>query len=143
LIARLRPEFVTTMPERLEPGLLYVSMEYATAIHLCACGCGSQVVTPLSPTDWELTFDGVDVTLSPSVGNWSFPCRSHYLVRSGRIVPADTWDDDEIAASRRRDARRKAAVHRDLGTTGHQSDVATAPVRPSATRRWSRWLLRR
>lgn len=131
------------MPERLEPGLLYVSMDYATVIHLCACGCGSQVVTPLSPTDWELTFDGVDVTLSPSVGNWSFPCRSHYLVRSGRIMPADTWDDDEIAAGRRRDARRKAAVYSDLGDTGRQSEAVTAPARPSATKRWARWLPRR
>ncbi len=75
MITRLGPEFVTTMPESLLPGVLYVSMEYATVIHLCACGCGSEAVTPLSPTDWSMRYDGVAVTLHPSVGNWSFPCR--------------------------------------------------------------------
>jgi hypothetical protein len=36
---------------------LYVSLEYATAIHACACGCGNEVVTPLSPNGWKLTFE--------------------------------------------------------------------------------------
>jgi hypothetical protein len=61
-------------------GVLYVSPGYATVTHLCCCGCGAEVVTPLSPTDWKLTFDGVAISLSPSVGNWSLPCRSHYFI---------------------------------------------------------------
>ena len=25
-------------------------------------------------------------TLDPSIGNWSFACRSHYFMRKGRVV---------------------------------------------------------
>jgi hypothetical protein len=42
------------------------------------CGCGKKVVLPLHPTHGKLTYDGETVSLSPSVGNWSFPCESHY-----------------------------------------------------------------
>ena len=55
-------------------GILYVSMEYATATHLCACGCGLTVVTPISPTDWQISYNGRTVSLYPSIGNRSFPC---------------------------------------------------------------------
>jgi hypothetical protein len=34
---------------------LYVSIEFATAAHSCACGCGREVVTPPGPTDWRIT----------------------------------------------------------------------------------------
>ena len=74
----LDTEFVMSIPDSLAERTLYVSMEYATVTHKCCCGCGLEVVTPLSPTDWKLTFDGVSVSLDPSIGNWSFPCRSHY-----------------------------------------------------------------
>lgn len=70
--------FVDAAPERPSVATLYVSIRYASAIHLCACGCGRKVVTPLSPHDWRLIFDGDTVSLYPSVGNWSFPCQSHY-----------------------------------------------------------------
>jgi hypothetical protein len=82
---QLSPHFVETIPEAVEPGVLYVSMSLASAIHLCACGCGQEVITPLSPTDWKLYFDGENVSLEPSIGNWSFPCRSHYWIRGGKV----------------------------------------------------------
>ena len=63
-IARFAHKFVEPIPERLEEGVLYISIHYATGMHLCACGCGHQVVTPLSPTDWEMTFDGETVSLA-------------------------------------------------------------------------------
>ncbi|WP_318271273.1 hypothetical protein [Sphingobacterium cellulitidis] len=46
----LQHKFVEFMPEKVEEGVLYVSIEYCTAIHKCVCGCGHEVVTPLSPT---------------------------------------------------------------------------------------------
>src|SRR5688572_12008813 len=82
---KLSHRFVKSVPEQLEEGVLYVSIEYATAIHRCCCGCGNEVVTPLSPKDWKLTFDGESVSLSPSIGNWSFKCRSHYWIARNRI----------------------------------------------------------
>ena len=57
----LRHEFVEFIPDKLVDGVIYVSIPYATVAHKCCCGCGMEVVTPLSPTDWELIFDrGVD-----------------------------------------------------------------------------------
>lgn len=100
-------EFVQAIPEKLEDKTLYVSMDYATAVHKCCCGCGEEVVTPLSPTDWKLTFDGVSVSLSPSIGNWSFPCRSHYWIVRNTIKWADQWSPDKVEAGRAHDRRAK------------------------------------
>ncbi len=41
-------------PKELIPGVLYVSLKYKLALHLCCCGCGEKVVTPLSPAEWHL-----------------------------------------------------------------------------------------
>jgi hypothetical protein len=80
----LTPVFTKSIPATPDAETLYVSLEYRTAVHLCACGCGAKVVTPLGPNDWVLTFDGT-VTLRPSVGNGQQPCRSHYLIRHDRV----------------------------------------------------------
>jgi hypothetical protein len=94
--AALRHEFVDTIPDRLEPGVLYVSMRYRTAMHLCPTGCGEEVVTPLDRSDWTLTFDGT-VSLRPSVGNWGLACRSHYWITRDHVVWAATWSREEVA----------------------------------------------
>lgn len=101
----LRHEFVDLIPEGsdLKEGILYVSMAYATTIHKCCCGCGSEVVAPLSPTDWQLIFDGESVTLDPSIGNWNFPCQSHYWVRNDRAEWAFPMSRRQIEAGRERD----------------------------------------
>lgn len=103
----LRHEFVQYIPDALEEGVLYVSVAYATVVHRCCCGCGREVVTPLSPTDWRITFDGVSITLDPSIGNWSFPCKSHYWIEKNVVVPARKWTQKEISAGRKADARAK------------------------------------
>lgn len=82
---RLEHRFVQYIPEQLEPGIIYISMEYSTAAHGCCCGCGEQVITPFTPTDWKLTFDGESISLRPSIGNWNFPCRSHYWIVNNRV----------------------------------------------------------
>ena len=80
----LTHEFVDFIPDKLADGVVYVSIPYATVAHKCCCGCGMEVVTPLSPTDWELIFDGESISLDPSIGNWSFDCKSHYwILRNG------------------------------------------------------------
>ncbi len=86
-------EFVRNVPEKLADGVLYVSVEFATAVHLCACGCRNEVVTPLSRRNgWKLLFDGETVSLTPSIGNWSFPCRSHYFITENNVVWARDID---------------------------------------------------
>jgi Family of unknown function (DUF6527) len=97
-------KFVEFVPPELEAGKLYISIPYATAVHLCACGCGNKVVTPISPAEWRLLWDGDTVSLSPSIGNWQFPCRSHYWLRRGRINWSRTWSEREIAEGRALDA---------------------------------------
>lgn len=100
--------FVDSFPDALVPGILYVSFEYGSAAHSCCCGCGEEVVTPLTPTDWNITYDGETITLHPSVGSWTLPCRSHYVIRRNKVIEAPSWGDAEIAAERRRDRQAKA-----------------------------------
>lgn len=125
---RLDHEFTHYIPERLEDGKLYVSVAFATVVHLCCCGCGNEVVTPLSPTDWQLIFDGEAVSLDPSIGNWSLPCRSHYWIRRGRVRWARRWSEAEVQAGRAQDRRSK---ERFFGEVPHpiqpESEVAELP----------------
>lgn len=99
--------FVEEVPRDLEPATLYISLEYGTVVHLCCCGCGEEVVTPLSPVDWTLTYDGEAVGLHPSIGSWSLPCRSHYWITRGRVRWSYDFSEDEIAESRDEDRRRR------------------------------------
>lgn len=103
----LRHEFVEYVPDQLEDGTIYISIAYATAVHRCCCGCGLEVVTPLSPADWAVTYDGETISLDPSIGNWSFPCQSHYWIERNRVTWAPRWTDWEIAEGRARSARAK------------------------------------
>lgn len=106
---KLAHKFVTCIPDTLEDGILYISMEYATAIHKCCCGCGKEVVTPFSPFDWRLIFDGESISLEPSIGNWSFDCRSHYWITNNTVEWARRWNKKEIEACRAMEASRTKA----------------------------------
>jgi hypothetical protein len=121
---KLEHKFVHYIPEQLEPGVIYISMDYATAAHSCCCGCGEQVITPFTPTDWKLTFDGETVSLWPSIGNWNFRCRSHYIIRNSRIVGAEPWEADRIDKGRRKDKRQKEEFY-------VKPDNADAPQKPT------------
>lgn len=97
---RLTHVFVDRFPERLNQGVVYISVPFALVTHLCCCGCGYEVVTPLAPREWKLTFDGVSVSLHPSIGNWNFSCKSHYWIRNNTVTWARSWTEKEISASR-------------------------------------------
>ena len=90
---QLELAFSEFIPKEIEQGILYVSMEYGTVIHLCACGCGEKVITPLGRREWQLQYDGESITLTPSIGNWNFPCKSHYWIRHSNVVWAESWED--------------------------------------------------
>ena len=104
---RLRHEFVDHIPEQLDDGVLYVSISFGTVVHRCACGCGEEVVTPLSPAEWRLTYDGRTVSLAPSIGNWNFPCRSHYWIDEGIVRWARGFSDAEVAQVRQKSKDRR------------------------------------
>ena len=107
----MQHRFVEIIPDAVEDDVLYISLKYCTAIHKCVCGCGNEVVTPISPTDWKLIFDGKTVSLSPSIGNWSFNCQSHYWIKRNEIVYAREWDKEEIQFGRINDKKRKAKYY--------------------------------
>jgi hypothetical protein len=104
-VDHLRPEFVEFIPEQLKDGVLYVSRRYSTASHLCCCGCRREVVTPLNAAKWHLITRGGTVSLTPSVGNWSFPCKSHYWIDSNSVRWAGAMSDKQIAAVKAHDRR--------------------------------------
>ena len=74
------------MPKELASGILYVSEEFGTAAHLCPCGCGSKIRTPLGPADWGFVETEFGPTLDPSIGNWQRACQSHYWIKDVEIV---------------------------------------------------------
>ena len=107
-IESLDHEFVEYVPDSLVEGILYVSIRFATVLHLCCCGCGNEVVTPLDPTDWQLTFDGRSVSLTPSIGNWSFECQSHYWISRDQVKWAAQLSRKEIGKVRSADLIEKS-----------------------------------
>ncbi len=102
-VVRIAPKFVDIIPEQLEEGILYVSRRYATASHLCCCGCGLEVVTPINPAKWRLVERADTVSLWPSIGNWSFPCQSHYYIERNGVRWAGSFSPKMIAAVKARD----------------------------------------
>ena len=128
-IERIELRRVQYMPKELEPGVLYVSEEFGAAAHLCACGCGSKVRTPLGPTDWSLDESARGPSLHPSIGNWQLPCQSHYWIRRGEIVWSGKWTPEEIAFGRRGEMERARAYY-----------DAKEQARVGILRRFWRWL---
>lgn len=129
------------IPDVLEDAVLYVSVKYGTAVHRCCCGCGREVVTPLTPTDWKLTFDGDTVSLYPSIGNWNFPCRSHYWIRHNRVEWAEDWPEWKIKAGAAHDKREKDWFY---GEQADENSGDESSPKPKARESfWSRFWTRR
>ena len=114
------PVFVDTIPadlSDLQAGMLYISMKYNTLVHRCPCGCGGLSEVGLHPATRRLIYDGQSVSIEPSIGVRTLPCRSHYWIRKNRIVWAsplredvDEWFDENrrgltVAFEGRSDAR--------------------------------------
>jgi hypothetical protein len=96
---KLSHKFVKNIPDQIENGMIYISIDYSTVIHKCICGCGNEVVTPLSSRDWKLTFDGETISLFPSIGNWNLKCQSHYWITNSNIKLAPKWSKEQIRYS--------------------------------------------
>ena len=105
---------VQYIPKTLEPGVLYVSEEFDAAVHLCACGCGLKVSTPLAPTEWSFQDSPNGPSLAPSIGNWQFPCRSHYWIRDGQVVWSVDWTSEHVEAGHRAEEERRRNYYDNL-----------------------------
>jgi hypothetical protein len=142
-VAKLMHKFITTVPEKLEDGVLYVSLEHRSAMHKCCCGCGHEVVTPFSPTDWKMTFDGASISLYPSIGNWSLPCQSHYWIDDGTVRWSYQMTQSEIEAGRMWDRVNKARYYGQKNAPPTPKVETVAP--PPSKMLWQRvtnWLTR-
>lgn len=117
-------EFVECIPGELAEAVLYISITYRTAVHQCVCGCGNKVVTPIGPADWQLFYDGDTVSVTPSIGNWGFPCRSHYWIRSNQVRWSSDWTDERITAGRARDDRDRERYFADHEAGAHEPETA-------------------
>jgi hypothetical protein len=86
-INELTPLYLENIPEKKDSGILYISEKYEIAIHLCACGCRLQAVTPLGEGEWTLLKQGDKVTLRPSIGNFKGenPYHAHYYITENKI----------------------------------------------------------
>lgn len=103
------PKYVENIPETLNVGVLYICERYHIAAHKCCCGCGQEVVTPLTPVDWLIRTDKDLITLFPSIGNWSFACQSHYWIKRNKVSWSGAMTKKEIERIRARDNADKYA----------------------------------
>lgn len=119
----INPVFVEFIPESIEEGKLYISEQYKTAIHKCCCGCGEEVVTPLTPVDWRLIKGAKGISLYPSIGNWNYKCQSHYFIRDNQILWAKQFTAGQIQLVQKKDWREKQAYISSLNKKDSKVDV--------------------
>lgn len=110
-------KLITHLPIKLEANVLYVSEEFEIAGHLCPCGCGSKVITPLGINEWSLSVIEEKPTLKPSIGNWQLPCQSHYWIRRGEILWSNKLSDEEIEAGRLAEEQQRKEYYDELERT--------------------------
>ncbi|MGC2408190.1 MAG: DUF6527 family protein [Candidatus Cybelea sp.] len=99
-------KLVVVRPRALEYGVIYISQRYNLAIHLCACGCGLDVPTQLGRGGWSVQIEDDEISMLPSIGNWSLPCRSHYIIHRSAIQWAGDYTPEMVAAARLADNPR-------------------------------------
>jgi hypothetical protein len=78
----IEPVFIEEfIPDVLEPNKVYISEQYKCAVHSCLCGCGEKTIMPLSEKyGWSLIKNDGKVSFTPSIGNYNFECKSHYVI---------------------------------------------------------------
>lgn len=128
----MRHVFVRAVPDVLEKDTLYISIDYVTTSHLCACGCGAEVVLPLHPTKWHFTFDGATVSMAPSIGSRTLPCRSHYWIDQGFIRWSNKMSDGDFDRALKRDQLADRQWHERELASDSVSIADQAPGQSSA-----------
>jgi hypothetical protein len=143
-LQHIRPVFVEYIPDKLESGVLYISERFRTCSHLCCCGCGEEVVTPLSRAEWQLSREGGFVSLWPSIGNWDYRCRSHYVIRRNKVKWAGAMSARQVALVKQRDradlismiaATSDSAAQGNLSARARDDAIRSPEGRPSLIRR--------
>lgn len=110
-VDHLTSQIIELAPKTLQNGFLYISPKFKSVIHLCCCGCGEKVVTPISPAEWRVTLEDGKASLYPSIGNWAMTCQSHYYIRRNKVVWAGKMSERQIKAVHTRDKIALEALH--------------------------------
>jgi uncharacterized protein DUF6527 len=100
------PKFIDRVPSTIQEGIIYISASVNTAVHLCPCGCKTEIVTPIDPSEWRFTYDGETISLYPSVGVWGAACKSHYWIKRNQVEWSRIYTDreiEEVRASERKE----------------------------------------
>jgi hypothetical protein len=50
----------------------------------------------------------------PSIGNWQFPCRSHYWIQGGQVIWSVDWTPEQVQAGQRAEEKRRRAYFDNL-----------------------------
>jgi hypothetical protein len=102
-ISMIRPEFVEFVPKGTRRRRLVRVDPVQHGVHKCACGCGNKVTLPISPAKWRYLWNDERISFWPSVGNHSFPCKSHYWIEQNQIEWTLTMSTGEIEKNRASD----------------------------------------
>jgi hypothetical protein len=138
---QIQHRYVEFIPKDLDEGILYISTRFKTASHLCCCGCGSKVITPLNPAKWRLVDQGSAVSLSPSIGLGALPCRSHYWIKRSRIDWYPNMTDALTHHAQQADEYASQVYTGErLPTPPSPQDTSTPPATTGWWRRLIGWL---
>lgn len=135
-----KANFVEFIPEDIEEGILYISMKYKSVVHNCACGCRSRIITPLSPTDWRVIYNGQELSLYPSIGNWNLECRSHYWIKKNKVVWSSGWSQEQIDENRSFDYQNKKEYYESRQFSNETSKVETESPTNTFWERLLKWM---
>lgn len=127
---QITPELVELAPRDLQPGRLYISNKYRAAVHLCCCGCGEKVVTPLSPAEWQAEVSHGRATLHPSIGNGAMACMSHYFIRNNRVIWCTPLSKMQAKTVFVRDQRDLRTLHRAADSVTNTRNVSPSTELP-------------
>lgn len=141
---KFQHKFVDYIPDIIEDSILYISLDFGTIIHKCACGCGNEVNTPLAPTGWKMIYNGETVSLKPSIGNWSFDCKSHYWITLNSVEWSDKWSDESISKVRNVEDSIRRQYYRENDSRNLADDklqLSDNPVLLSTNKSWFQKLI--
>lgn len=99
---------VERLPTQLEQGVLYHSPEFDVAALSCACGCGHRVML-LVPDSHQVSQQNGFATVRPSISVCDAPCKSHYIITSGRVQWLAAFSDAMASSTMRRQIARHVA----------------------------------
>lgn len=136
--------YVRSVPAQLEPNTLYVSRKYDLVMHLCMCGCGTKVVTPLGPAEWSVREHAGKITLRPSVGTSGQTCKSHYLITNSEVrwlAPLTNSQQHRAVARDERDLDAVIKAHQPWWRCWRLASRGVTPLGPQSRLGllWRRW----